>query len=437
MEWQLVLALLFATMLALMATGIPIALALILTDLVWAFVLWGGHTGLIQITYSIAGSVTKFALLPIPLFVLMGEVMFHTRLGIDMIQAASQWMGRIAGRLSLLAVGTGVILATLTGASVSAVAILGTTLLPDMVSREYKKPMTIGPILGSGGLAIMIPPSAMAVLLGAVAQVSIAELLIAIIVPGIVMAGLYAAYIVVRCSIDPSLAPAYEIASVPLSVKLRDTIRYLVPLGFVIVMVTGVIFLGLTTPSEAAATGALATFIIALAYGRADKSTVVNAIASTVRITGMMFLIVVGATVFSQLLATTGGGRGLAELAVGLPVPPLVIILAMMAVVLVMGCFMDVLAIMMITLPIFMPVVKALHYDPIWFCVLFMINLEVALISPPFGMSLFVMKGVAPEDYTIQDIYVGALPFVLLDLLAMALIILFPDIALWLPSRMR
>ena len=419
-----------------MVSGLPVAFCFMLINIIGAFVLWGGEIGLEQLVLSLFRSVSKFSLLPLPLFVLMGEVIFHSGVAPKMLDALDKWLGRLPGRLGLLAVGGGTVLSTLTGASMASVAILGSTLVPEMENRGYKKPMSLGPILGSGGLAIMIPPSGLAILLAAIGELSIGRILIAIIVPGLLMATLYATYIILRCRLQPSIAPAYEVTLPPLSERLVATVKYILPLGFIIFMVIGVIFLGVATPSEAAATGALGSFILAAFYGGLNWEVIKKSFQGTMRITLMMFLIISGATSFSYILAFSGATTGLIELALGLPLAPIFIVIAMQIIVLFMGMFMDVVSIMMITVPLFLPVVYTLGFSEVWFAVIILLNIEMATTSPPFGLSLFVMKGVAPPNTTMGDVYRAALPFLYCDVVAMALIMVFPAIALWLPGLM-
>lgn len=420
-----------------MMTGLPVAFCFMLINVVGMYVFLGGMAGLEQLSISIFTTLNTFILLPIVLFVLMGEVMFHSGIAPVLIATLDRWLGRLPGRLSLLAVAAGTLFSTLTGTSLASVAMLGSVLAPEMEKQGYKKSMSLGPILGSGGLAMMIPPSALAILCGAIGEISIGRILIAIIIPGLLMATIYAAYITIRCWFQPSIAPSYEVPPVPLLERLVTTLRYVVPQGIVIFLVIGVIFLGIATPSEAAATGAVGTVILALVYRRLDWAVAKKAITGTLSTTGMLLLIIAGATAFSQILAFSGASAGMGTLATGLPVAPITIVIAMQVVVLFLGGFMDVVSIMMITLPIFVPVILSLGFNPVWFAVIFLINIEVAGISPPFGLSLFVMKGVASTDTTMGDIYRAALPFCGLSLIAMALIIVFPTVALWLPGLMR
>jgi tripartite ATP-independent transporter DctM subunit len=339
--------------------------------------------------------------------------------------------------LSLLAVGGGTIFATLTGSAMAGAAMLGSVLVPEMEARGYKKSMTIGPILGSGGLAIMIPPSALGVLLAGLALFSVGQFLVAIIIPGLLMSVLYAGYILVRCTVQPHLAPSYEMKHFSLSEKVVATIRYILPLGSILFLVVGLIFLGIATPTEAAALGALGCFVLAFFYRGLNWDLTKRSFSSTLDVTIMMFMILTGSMAFSQLLAFTGATQGLIKLAVGLPLPPILIIVSMQIVLLLLGTFMEPLTIMMVTIPIFMPIVKQLGFDPIWFGTIMLLNMEMATTSPPFGLVLFVMKGVAPPDTRMKDIYLSAIPFLICDFVVMVMIMAFPGVVLWLPSLMN
>lgn len=435
MEWYLILGIMFGSLLLLMLTGMHIAFCFLAISTVGTYVFFGGLEGIEQLITSMYSTLNSFILVPIPLFVLMGEVMFRSGTAPILIKTLDKWLGRIPGRLSILAVGSGTLFSTLTGTSLASVAMLGSSLVPSMKKEGYDKSMTYGPILASGDLAQMIPPSGLAVLLGAIAEVSIGGILVAIIIPGLLMASVYAFYIILRCWIQPSLAPSGKVSHVTWKEKIVDLVRYVLPQGLIVFLVIGVIFLGVATPSEAAATGAIGTIFLSICYGRMNSKVMLKAIAGTVKVTGMIFLIMASATAFSQLLAFSGATGELSEFALNLSLAPIVIILFMMVVVLILGGFMDVVAIMMVTIPIFLPVVRGMGYNPIWFCVLMLINIEMALISPPFGMSLFVMKGVSPGT-RMKDIYSSAMPFIGLTILVMGLILVYPQIALWLPRMM-
>jgi tripartite ATP-independent transporter DctM subunit len=435
MEWWLILIIIFGGLLFLMMTGLPVAFCFLLICLAGTYLLWGGSSGIEQLILSLQNSVTSFILLPIPLFILMGDVMFHSGIAPKMISVLDQWLGRIPGRLSLLAVGSGTLLSVLTGTSMATVAILGSALVPEMDKKGYSREMSLGPILGSGGLAIMIPPSGLAVLVATLSEISVAKFLIAIIMPGLLLAVVCAGYIMVRCGFQPSLAPPYKVTQISLKNKLFDTVRYIFPIGIVIFLVIGVILLGLATPTEAAATGAIGCFILAAVYGKLNWPMVRNATRASLNSTGMMFLIIAGSTAFSQILAFSGASKGLVDMATSLTVSPLLIIIAMQIVVFILGMFLGAIPIIMICLPIFIPLVSAMDFNVMWFCVIFLMNLEISPITPPFGLSLFVMQAAVP-DAKMGDIWRSSIPFIIAALFAMILVIFIPAIALWLPSVM-
>lgn len=418
-----------------MITGVPVAFAFMIAN-VAAFIFFFGLNGIDQLTNSIFSVLSSFVLLPIPLFILMGDVLFRTGIGPALIRTIDKWMGRLPGRLSLLAVAAGVLFAALTGTGLASTAILGSVLAPDMVKQGYKKQMILGPIMAGGGLAHMIPPSALAVLIGAIGQISVGKILMGIIFPGLLMAALYAAYIILRCWLQPTLAPSYQVARVTVKEKLGDTVKYVIPQGIVIFLVIGIVYLGVATPSEAAATGALGSFILALCYGRLNWKVTKEIVVSTLATTGMIFLILGGANAFSQMLAFSGATGGLARVATEIQVSPIVIVIAMQIVLIILGMFIDPFSMMMVTCPIFLPVIITLGLDTVWFAVLFLINIGIAGLTPPFGMLLFVMQGVAPPGTTMGEVIKSGFPFIVLNLIALALVLVFPIICLWLPVHM-
>jgi tripartite ATP-independent transporter DctM subunit len=436
MEWYLVLLIIVGGLIVLMLTGMPIAFCFMLIDLVGVYIFFGGQAGFDQFVLSILNSVSTFSLVPVALFMLMGQLVFQSGLGFRMLEVLDKWLGQLPGRLSLLAVGGGTIFSVMSGSSLASVALLGSVLVPEMEKHGYKKPMSLGPILGSGGLAMIIPPSAMAVLLGALASINVGRLLIAGIIPGLIIAFLYSSYVIIRCLVQPSLAPAYSIEHTPLSEKLLLTAKYVLPVGLIIFLVLGVIFLGIATPSEAAATGTVGTFILAVAYRRMNLNVLKNAFIGSLNITVMIFTIIAGAAAFGQILSLSGASRGFVQWVATLPLSPILLVIAMQFVALVLGTFMSIVPVMMITLPIFMPIVLRLGFDPVWFGLIMLINLEMSTTTPPFGMLLYVMKGSAPQGTTMKDVIFGALPFLFCDLVAIIIFMFFPSVVLWLPSIM-
>ncbi len=436
MEWWGYLISFFGGLAVLLLIGLPVAFAFVMVNLIGVYVFWGGASGLGQLILSIDSSVSTFVLVPLPMFILMGTVMFHSGVAYKLIDVLDQWLGRIAGRLAVLAVGAGALFATLTGVAMGSVAMLGSTLAPDMERRGYSKSMSLGPILASGSLAILIPPSALAVILASLGRFSIGKLLIGIIVPGFLLAVVYAAYIVIRCRLQPSLAPPYSVEPTPLRRRLRDTVRYVVPPVSVVFLVIGTIFLGVATPTEAAAVGALLSIILAALYGRLSWQVTKKAVAAATSLSVMVLVILTGSAAFGQLLSFSGVTPAITRLATDTVLDAMVVLILMQLVVIFLGMFIEQTSIIMVTIPIFMPIVAAMGWDPIWFGAIMMLNLEMATISPPFGLSLFVMKGIASPGTTMGDIYRAALPFVGLNLIVMAAMIAFPGIVLWLPGLM-
>ncbi len=437
MEWWLILGIIFFSLALLFVIGVPIAFAFLFINIVAAYLLWGGTVGLTTLVLSIYRSVSTFSLLPVPLFILMGEIMFRAGIAAKVMDTLDKWIGRVPGRLSILAVGGGSLFATLSGSAMAGCALLGSVLVPEMQKRGYSKEMSIGPIIGSGGLAIMIPPSALGVLLASLSRLSVGGMLMAIILPGVVMALLYGGYIVIRAWLQPHLAPKYEISPVPLGRKLLLTVKYVLPLGTVVFLVIGLMFLGVATPTESAALGSLACFVLVFCYQGWQWPVVKKSIVSTVRVTVMMFMIMTGAMAFSQILAFSGASSGLVGLASGLDLPPIMVLIIMQIILLFMGIFMEPLTIMMVTLPVYLPIVKSLGFDPLWFGTIMLINMEMATTTPPFGLVLFVMKGVAPPETRMRDIYRSGFPFLVCDAVTIALVILFPSLALYLPGLMK
>jgi tripartite ATP-independent transporter DctM subunit len=310
-------------------------------------------------------------------------------------------------------------------------------MVPEMTRRGYGRVMSIGPILGVGGLAMLIPPSALAVLLGTLARIDVGQLLIAGVVPGLILAGLYALLILVLVKAAPHLAPAYDVAPVRLASKLRLLVTDILPMGVIVFLVVGLILLGWATPSEAAAFGAVGVLILALAFRCLSWQALVRSVSGALKVTVMAFMIVLGSATFSQILAFSGASSGMLAWATAFDLSPLAMLLVMFGVLLLLGMFMDQLSMMLITVPIFFPLAQSYGFDLIWFGVIVLMALEISFTTPPFGLLLFVMRGVAPPGTTMVDICKSAIPFMACALLLVALLIWQPRIALFLGALGR
>jgi tripartite ATP-independent transporter DctM subunit len=436
MEWWMVLTFFLGGLIVLLLTGFPVAFSFLLMDLLGILVFMGS-AGLKNITLGIFSSLSTFTITPVPLFILMGELMYHSHVADITLDILDRWLGRVPGRLGILAAVSGTIFAATSGSTMANTAMLGTVLLPEMRKRGYSVSMSVGPILGSGGLAMLIPPSALAVVLASIAGISVGGILMGGVLPGVLLGAIFSVYIILKAWLNPSCAPQYSVPPTPLGEKLALTVKHLLPIAFIIFAVIGVIILGLATPTEAAASGTIATFVVTLIYRRFNWQVLKASLKGSLEIWVMVFMIIAASSTFSMILAYTGASKGLLGLIEGLGVHPILILIWMQVIVGFMGCFMDGISIMMICLPVFMPISNTLGFDPIWFGVLFLINIEMGQLTPPFGMLLFVMKGVAPKDVTMEQIILAAVPYMIFDILIMAMIIVWPSIALWLPSLLK
>ena len=437
MEWYEAASLMVGGLLFLMFFGMPVAIAFLTINVVGVYLFMGGMIGIDQLVANATTSVTSFALVPVPLFLIMGELLFHTGLAVRVFDALDKCFGGIKGRLSYLTVGGGTIFATLSGSSMANTAMLGTTLMPDMIKRGYKPKMIMGPILATGGLAMIIPPSSLAVLLGSLARIDVGALLIAGLVPGLVLALMFVATIRIQIALDPDAAPGYAAERASPGQILYAIATDILPMGLVIFAVVGLILLGWATPTESAAFGTLAVAILAAVYGKLTWASVIAAMKGTLMVSAMMLMIIVGSTTFSQILAFSGASTGLISYAMSFDFGFYAILALMFLVLILLGMFMDQLSIMMLTLPIFMPLASSYGFDPIWFGVIMLLALELSLATPPFGLLLFVMVGVSPPGTTIGQVAWAAAPYIACTLLLVLILAVFPELALWLPGMMR
>jgi tripartite ATP-independent transporter DctM subunit len=427
-------SLIFGLVLTMMALGVPVAFSFLLANLVGAFLLMGGFDGLLQLIDNATSLITTFTLVAIPMFVLMGTLLFHSGLALRVFDALDTLFGRIPARLSYLTVVGGTTFSTLTGSTMANTAMLGSLMVPEMQRRGYAPHMAIGPIIGTGGLAMLIPPSSLGVLLGSLARIDIGALLIAGLIPGLILAGLYCLVIYIQARTNPSCAPVYDVETVSTARKLKLFVTNILPLGIVIFAVVGFILLGIATPSESAAFGALSVAGLAVAARCMTIDVMRKALLSTVSVTGMVFLLIICSSVFSQLLAFSGTSGAVIDWAISIDGGATSKLILMFGVLLLLGMFMDQISILLITIPVFFPLADALGFDIVWFGIIVLLALEMSLTTPPFGLLLFLMLGVAPKGTTLPQVALAAAPYLLSDALLLILLILFPSIALFLTN---
>jgi len=435
MEWWAYLAIILGALTVIFLSGLPVAFSFTLFNFIAVYFWMGGVDAFALLTVSAFASVSSFPLVAVPLFILMGELLFQSGVVSIVLDAVGKWVGALRGGLAFVSVAAGTLFGTMSGSAVSGVAVLGSTLAPEMRRRGYSKEMALGPILGSGCLAMIIPPSVLGVLLGSLGQIPVGDLLIAGIIPGILLASLYVAYILIRVRVNPSVAPDVATAPAPWSERWWALAR-MAPILIVTLSVWGVMMFGIATPSEAAAIGVLGSLVVMAIYRRFTWPVIRRALFDSVKITSMVFLIIVSAAAFSQILAFTGTTAKLVGFATESGLAPWLILIGMLVTAVLLGTFLDELALLMISIPIYMPLVKALAFDPVWFGLMMLITLEIATISPPYGLALFVLKGVVP-DATMMDVWKASIAYMLLSSFALALIFLFPQIATWLPQVLR
>ena len=434
MSWQTASWLLFGGSTLLMLLGLPVAFSFLAINIIGAILFLGGEPGLVQLARNSVDSVASFSLTPIPMFVLMGEVLFHTGLAVKVIDAVERLITKVPGRLAVVAVVAGTIFSAVSGSTIAVTAMLGSLMVPLMIKRGYHPIMATGPIIAVGALDMLMPVSALAVLLGSLSGISIPRLLMGGFVPGMILKAAFVAYIVVRVKLNPSLAPTTQLAAYQGWDKLMPLVKYVIPILSIFLVVVASMSVGLGTPTESAAVGALATVVLALAYRVLTRENLLTALRGTMAISGMILFIIVGATTFSQILSFSGASNGIVSLIVGHGLTKNVIIADMMLILIFLGIFVDQVSMMLITLPIFMPVVQKLGIDLVWFGVMYLICMQLGLMLPPHGLLLMTMKGVAPPQIRMSHIFRAVVPYIMLSLVLLALVFFLPVVAVWLPN---
>ena len=435
MSWTLAAWLLLGGSTVLLLIGMPVALTFMAVNLLGAWIYMGGEAGLVQLARSSVSSVASFALTPIPLFVLMGEVLFHTGLAHKVIEGIDRLITRVPGRLAVVAVVAGTVFSAISGSTIATTAMLGSLMLPVMLARGYHPRLATGPIMAIGAVDMLIPPSALTVLLGSLSGISISKLLLGGIVPGLILSVAFIGWIVLRVRFDPRLAPQESQTPVYTGwARWHLLLAYVLPTLSIFAVVVGALAAGWATPTECAALGAFATLVLSAAYRRLSWKALRQALMGTAGISGMILFIILGATTFAQLLSFSGASNGLVQWITSQGWSKEAVVLGMLALLIFLGLFVDQVSMMMITLPIFMPLVNSLGIDPVWFGVMFLICMQLGLLLPPHGLLLMTMRGVAPPEVSTLDIFCAVIPYVLMSVALLIGVFFWPAIATWLPS---
>jgi tripartite ATP-independent transporter DctM subunit len=426
--------LLIAGMFLLFAMGVEIALALGIVGIVGLLYLKGWTIGL-GVVGSIAWTnATSFSFVAVPLFVFMSGILLHSGIGRGLYTAVARWVSFLPGGLAVASIFSCAIFAAISGSSVATAATIGMIAIPEMERRGYYRPLICGSLAAGGTLGILIPPSIPMIVYGVMTETSIGHLYMAGIVPGSILALMFAAFVVVYAMIWPDRAPRVAEDRGSFLDKLRSFYE-VAPVALLIVVVLGSMYVGIVTPTEAAALGSFVSLILAAIARRLTWPTLRDAFHSTVRTTSMVMLIIIFASVFSHVIALIGAPKALLDTVVGLDMPRWAFFAAVFAFLLVIAYALEELSVMIIMLPLLFPLVTGLGFDAVWFGIIMIVWLEIGFITPPVGLNLFVIQGLTPGA-TARDLLLGTTPYVLLMIVLVALLFAFPDLALWLPKQM-
>lgn len=436
MSIELLSLLFVAVFAAVLLTGLPLAFATGAVAVVFAVALfgWPGLTLVVGRVFTLMGN---YVLVSVPLFVFMACVLERAGIAEAIFRAAYVWAGRMRGGLAVAVIISCALMAAMVGVIGAEIVTMGVVALPAMLSRGYKKELALGCICAGGGLATLIPPSVVFIMYGVTAGVSIGELYAAGVVPGLMLAAMYIAYILIRCHQRPDWAPAASEAE--LAISLREKIgllRELIVPALVAFGVLGSLYFGWATPTEAAGVGVLGAVLAMWWNGKLTWAKLRLAAEDTAKVTVMLYWLFFGSSALIGVYTLAGGTKLVQDVMTALPIGPIGVVIMIQVIWIVLGCFIDWIGILLLTAPIFVPVVVALGFDPVWMGVLFCMNMQISYISPPFGPAAFYLKGVTPAGISLSDIFRSVWPYLGLQIVALGLVIAFPQIALWLPGTM-
>ena len=436
MSIELISFLFVAVFVVILLTGLPLAFATGAVAVFFAVVLfgWPGLTLIVGRVFTLMGN---YVLVSVPLFIFMACVLERAGIAEAIFRAAHVWSGRMPGGLAVAVIISCALMAAMVGVIGAEIVTMGVVALPAMLARGYKKELALGCICAGGGLATLIPPSVVFIMYGLTAGVSIGQLYMAGVIPGLMLAAMYIAYIIVRCQQRPDFAPPASEAelAIPLRAKVA-LLRELILPGLVAFSVLGSLYLGWATPTEAAGVGVLGAVVAMWWNGKFGWDKLRKAAEDTAKVTVMLYWLFFGSSALIGVYTLAGGTKLIQDALAGLPVGPLGVVVLIQVVWIILGCFIDWIGILLLTAPIFVPVVLALGFDPVWMGVLFCMNMQISYISPPFGPAAFYLKGVTPAGITLGDIFGSIWPYMGLQVTALGLVVAFPQIALWLPNTM-
>jgi len=432
MSTELVTLILFGGLILLLALGVRVFLAIGLISIIVTFLI-SGVNGLFMVATTTYKTITDTNLIAIPLFLLMANFLVHSGIADRLFDALSYWLSGVRGGLAIVSLGVCVALAMASGFTPGLIT-MGLIAVPAMLKRNYDKSLALGSVMAGGVLGDVIPPSLMMIIFGFITRVSIGKLFFGGFVPGFICVGVYTIYILTRCYLQPNLAPR---VAENITWRLRWTsLKDVVIPALIVLSVLGSIFAGIATPTEAAGVGAFAAMLSLFIYRRFSQKVIADSCIETIKISGMALWILVAATLFGQVYTSAGAQGMVMGIVEGLEVNRWFILIGMQIILLIFGMFMDDFAIITICSPIFMPIALSLGFDPVWFGILFILNMQVAYLTPPFGWCIILMKGIAPPEVTTADIWRSVPPFVGMQVLVLIMVMVFPALAIWLPGKM-
>lgn len=436
MEIGVLSVLMFGAFFVLLGLGVPLAWALSSLGIIFGLVVHGTDVFSI-ILFRVWGIVDSYSLLAIPLFMFMANLLRYSGITDDLFDAIHIWMGPLRGSLAMATVAVCAILGAMLGTAGAGVIITGLIALPVMLRHQYDKKLALGSIMAGGGLGVLIPPSIMFILYGSFAGESIGKLFIGGIGPGVVLAILFILYIGIKCYIQPEAGPALPESERDFTFlqKLAMTKTLIMPI-LLMLAVMGSIFAGVATPGEASGVGAVGAMLVCALKRTLSWGNLKDALFGTMRSIGLVMWICFGASIFVSVYTLAGGGEFVKEMLFGLPFGKWGVLIVIQIVLLLLGMVIDVIGLVILCVPIFVPIIRELGFDPLWFGVIFNVNLQIAYLSPPFGYAMFYLKGVTPKEITMTDIYSSVWPFMALQMIGLAICMIFTQISIWLPNQM-
>ena len=438
MSLEVIAVLMFLSLIFVLFTGLPLAFVLGGLSLILAFFLWGPNSMLL-VAVQAWGVMSSYFLVAIPLYVFMANILQRSGIIEDMFKVMQIWFGPLRGGLAIGTIVICTLMAAMTGIVGAAVATMGILSLPAMLNRGYDKRIALGSICAGGTLGILIPPSVITIVYAVTAGVSIGKMFMGGVFPGLLLALLFSMYIGIRSWLQPDLAPALpkeERSSYTLLNKIQAVRTVILPV-LLIIGVLGSIYAGIATPTEAAGLGSLGAVACALIYRRLNWENFWNSIMETGKITAMILWITIGARCFISVFSAVGGDELIQNTIYGISDNKWIILIFIQFLLVILGLFLDEIGIILLCVPIFLPIITDLGFDPVWFGILFLINAQMDYITPPFGYTLFYLKGVSPPTVHMGDIYRSVIPFVIIQAIGLILCMIFPDIILWLPEMMK